>query len=128
MIITSPKRNVNITIIARDIERISQTKYLGFLSTNIYLNGVQFQHINSKIIKKTWEFYINNNIMFRCASLYHGLSSWVTACQTKLEKKLKKVKLSVFAAFSLQKQENMQRHIIYATSNVKTGRCFKRLA
>jgi len=54
MIITTPKKKVNIKITTCNIEQKSQIKYLGVFIDEHLKWDAQLQHINNKLTKKYW--------------------------------------------------------------------------
>ena len=121
-LITSPKKKTNIRITACNIEQKSQIKYLGVFIDEHLKWDAQLQHINKKITK-------NIGILFKLRHyvpistlkqlyytliypyLTYGLMSWGTAYQTKL--KSKEVKITVFAASSLQIKEKVPHRTLH---------------
>ena len=97
MVISSPRLNGSIHI--HNIERKSQIKklYLGvYLDQNLHW-GPQIQHINNKLGKNVGiinqlRYYVDLHTLrqmyfsFIYPYLTYGLTSWGSACKTKLHK------------------------------------------
>ena len=97
MIITTPKKKVNIRITACNIEQKSLIKYLGVFIDEHLKWDAQLQNINNKLTKNIRILYKLRHYVYKSTikQLYYalmypylnyGLISWVTACQTKLNK------------------------------------------
>ena len=122
MLITSPRKKVNVRLSVCDIEQKSQIKYLGVFIDCLRWDA-QLQHVNNKITKNTGilyklRYYVSINTLKQLyytliyPYLNYGLMSWGTACQTKL----KKIKISqnkcLRCIFFADKRENAKPYFI----------------
>ena len=97
MLITSPRKKVDVPVTACDIEQKSQIKYFGVFIDVCLKWDAQLQYINNKITKNIGilyklRYYVSMNTlkqlyyMLIYPYLNYGLMSWGTACQTRLKK------------------------------------------
>ena len=96
MIIASPRKNVDITITACNIERKNTIKYLGIYIDNHLKWKTHIQHIKIKISKNLGIIYklrylvsitLLKQLYYSLIYPYisYGIMSWGTACQTRLQ-------------------------------------------
>ena len=97
MLITSPRKKVDVRVSACDIDQKSQIKYVGVLIDDCLRWDAQLQYISNKITKNTGilsklRYYVSINTLKQLyytliyPYLNYGLMSWGTACQAKLKK------------------------------------------
>ena len=97
MLITSPRKKVDVRVSACDIEQKSQIKYVGVLIDDCLRWDAQLQYISNKITKNTGilsklRYYVSINTLKQLyytliyPYLNYGLMSWGTACQAKFKK------------------------------------------
>ena len=115
MVISSPRLNGSIHI--HNIERKSQIKYLGVYIDQNLLWGPQIQHINNKpgknvgLINKL-RYYVDPHTLrqmyfsFIYPYLTYGITSWGSACKTRLHKIETKQNECVRSKFSAYSRDN----------------------
>jgi len=96
MLVTSPKKNLNISITSCDIEYKTQIKYLGVFIDSHLQWGMQISHVNNKLAKnigiiKKLRYYVSLSTLKHLyytliyPYLCYGLTSWGTATQSRLK-------------------------------------------
>ena len=116
MIITTPKKKVNIRITTCNIEQKSQIKYLGVFIDEHLKWDAQLQHINNKLTKNIGILYKLRYYVYYYTLIYpylnYGLMSWGTACQTKLNKIKIRQNKCICSIFFANKSESSTPRII----------------
>ena len=123
MLITSPRKKVNVRVSVCDIEQKSQIKYLGVFIDDCLRWDAQLQHVNNKITKNTGilyklRYYVSINTLKQLyytliyPYLNYGLMSWGTACQTKLKKIKRSQNKCLRCIFFADKTEKMLHHTL----------------
>ena len=117
MLITSPRKKVDVQVSACDIEQKSQIKYLGVFIDDCLKWDAQLQYINNKITKNIGilyklRYYVSMNTLKQLyytliyPYLNYGLMSWGTACQTRLKKMKTSHNNCLRCIFFADKREN----------------------